>query len=94
MYVYPVTRHTYVNVTPIACDNNPRNLIDLDPVSDDQDFFSPVPEPTKRKPPKFFIPSQIETTIRPNIFTVQHARMYFNAELDQFWNRNLISKTF
>ena len=31
-------------------------------------------------------------TIRPNTFTAQDAGIYSNAELDQFWNRNLYSK--
>ena len=39
-----------------------------------------------------FTPSQIKTTIRPNTFTAQHAGIYSNAELDQFWNRILFSK--
>ena len=39
-----------------------------------------------------FTPSQIKTTIRPNTFTAQDASKYFNAELDQFWNRILFSK--
>ena len=33
-----------------------------------------------------FTPSQIKSTIRPNIFTAQDAGIYSNAELDQFWN--------
>ena len=74
------------------CDNNPRNIIELDPDPDDQDFYSPGPEPIKRKPPLMFTPSQIETTIRPNTFTAQDAGIYTNAELDQFWNRILFSK--
>ena len=36
---YPNTGQTYDFATPIACDNNPRNLIELDPDSDDQDFY-------------------------------------------------------
>ena len=39
MYVDPNTRQTYDYATPIACDNNPRNFIELDPDSDDQDFL-------------------------------------------------------
>ena len=39
-----------------------------------------------------YTPSQIKTTIRPNTFTAQDARIYSNAELDQFWNRILFSK--
>ena len=39
-----------------------------------------------------FTPSLIKTTIHPNTFTTQDAGIYFNAELDQFWNRILFSK--
>ena len=38
MYVDPITRQTYDYATPITCDNNPRNIIELDPDSDDQIF--------------------------------------------------------
>ena len=92
LYVDPITRQTYDYATPITCDINPRNIIELDPDSDDQDFYILGPEPIKRKPPLMFTPSQIKTTIRPNTFTAQDAGIYFNAELDQFWNRILFSK--
>ena len=39
-----------------------------------------------------FTPSEIKTTIRPNMFTAQDAGIYSNAKLDQFWNRILFSK--
>ena len=70
----------------------PRIIIELDPDSDDQEFYVLGPEPIKRKPPLMFTPSQITTTIRPNTLTAQDAGIYSNAELDQFWNRNLFSK--
>ena len=89
MYVDPITRQTYDYATPITCDNNPRNIIELDPDSDGQDFYIFGPEPIKRKPPLMFTPSQIKTTI-PNTFTAQDAGIYSNAELNQFWNRILI----
>ena len=92
MYVNSITRQTYDYATPIACENNPRNIIELDPDSDDQDFYILGPEPIKRKPPLTFKPSQIKTTVRPNFFTAQDAGIYSNAELDQFWNRILFSK--
>ena len=90
MYVDPITRQTFDYATPITCDNNP--LIELDPDSDDQDFYILGPGPNKRKPPLMFTPSQIKTTIRPNTFTTQDAGIYSNAELDHFWNRILFSK--
>ena len=80
MYVDPITGQTYDYATPITCDNNPRNNIELDPDSDDQDFYILGPEPIKRKP-LMFTPSQIKTTIRPNTFTAQDAGIYSNAEL-------------
>ena len=92
MYVDPITRQTYDYATPITCDSNPNNIIELDPDSDDQDFYILGPEPIKRKPPLMFTPSQINTTIRPNTFTAQDAGIYSNAELNQFWNRILFSK--
>ena len=92
MYVDRIRRQTYDYATPITFDNNPRNFIELDPDSDDQDFYILGPEPIKRKPPLMFTPSQIKTTIRPNTFTAQDAGKYSNADFDQFWNRILFSK--
>ena len=37
-YVDPITQQTYDYATPITCDNNPRNIIELDPDSDEQNF--------------------------------------------------------
>ena len=92
MYVDPITIQTFDYATPIACDNNPRIIIEIDPDSDDQDFYILRPESIKRKPPLMFTPSQIKTTRRPNTCTAQDAGIYSNAELDQFWNRILFSK--
>ena len=91
-YVDPFTRQTYEYATPIPCDKNPRNIIELDPDTDDQDFYILCPEPIKRKPLLMFTPNQIKTTIRPNTFTAQDAGIYSNTELDQFWNIILFSK--
>ena len=65
--------------------------MELDPDSDDQDFYILGPESNKRKPPLMLTPSQIKTTVRPNTFTAQDAGMYSNAELDQFRNKILFS---
>ena len=92
MYVDPITRQTYDHATPIPCDNNPGNIIELDPDTDDQDFYILRPEPIKRKTPFMFTPNQIKTTKRPNTFTAQDAGIFSNAELDQFWNRIRFSK--
>ena len=61
MYVDPITRQTYDFPTPIPCDNNPKNIIELDPDSNDQDLYILEPEPIKRKPPLMFTPSQVKT---------------------------------
>ena len=92
MYVNPTTRQTYDYATPMALDITRRNIIELEPDSDGQEFYILGPEPIKRKPPLLFTPSQIKTTIRPNTFTAQDAGIYFNAELDRIWNRILFSK--
>ena len=89
MYVDPITRQTYDYATAIACGFNPRNIIELDPDTDDQDFLIHGLEPIKRKPPLMFTSSQFKTTIQPNTFTAQSAGIYSNTELDQFWNRIL-----
>ena len=68
-YVDPTTRQTNDYALIIACDINPRNIIELDPDSDYQDFYILGPKPIKRKPPLVFTSSQIKTTIRPNFFT-------------------------
>ena len=54
MYVDPITRQTFDYATPIACDNTPSNNNELDPDSDDQDFYILGLEPIKRKPPLMF----------------------------------------
>ena len=58
MYVDPITRQSYDYATPIACDDNPWNIFEQDPDSDDQDFYVLGSEPFKRKPPLMFTPSQ------------------------------------
>ena len=62
MYVDPITRKICDYATPIACENVPRNNIELDLDSDDQDFYIFGPEHIKRKPPSMFTPFQIKTT--------------------------------
>ena len=46
MYVVLLTRQTYDYATPIPCDDNPQNIIELDPVTDDHDYCILRPEPT------------------------------------------------
>ena len=73
LYVDPITRQTYDYATPIACDIIPKNIFELDPDSDDQDFYILGPEPIERKPSLLFTSSQSKTIIRPNTFTAQDA---------------------
>ena len=67
MYVDPITRQTYDYAIPISGVYNPRNIIELDPDSDDQDFYFLGLEPIKRKPPIIFTPSQFKTTKRSKL---------------------------
>ena len=69
MNVDPITRQTSDYATPITCENNPKNIIELDPDSDDQDFYILGTEPNKRKTPLVFTPAQINSTIRPNFYS-------------------------
>ena len=92
MYVGPITRQTFDYTNRIACDNNPRNIFELDLNSDDQSFYILGPEPIKRKPPIKFTPSQNKTTKRHKTFTAQDAGINSNAELDHFWNNFFFSK--
>ena len=62
MYVDTITRQTYDYATPIACDNNPRNNIELDPDSDDQDFYILGPE-------RFEKIGETKTTINVHTFS-------------------------
>ena len=39
MYVDPITRQAFDYAIPITRDNSPRNIIELDPDSDDQFFL-------------------------------------------------------
>ena len=69
MYVDPITRPTYDYATNIPCYNNPRRIIELHPIADDQDFYILCPEPIKRKLPLMVTPNQRKATIRPNTLT-------------------------
>ena len=92
MFVDPIKRQTFNYATPIKYGNNPQNIIELDPDTDDGDFYVLTPDPLIREAPQMFKPTQIKTTITPNTFTAQDAGIYSNAELDQFWNRVLFAK--
>ena len=57
MYVDPITRQTYHYATPIECGNNPQNIIEVDPDTDDGDFYVLTPDPLKREAPQTFKPT-------------------------------------
>ena len=87
MYVNAITRQTFKYATPIECGKNPQNIIELDPDTDDGDFYVLTPDPLKREAPQMF-----KHNITPNTFTAQDAGIYSNAELDHFSNRVLFAK--
>ena len=92
LYVDLITRQTFNYPTPIECGNIPQNIAELDPDTDDGDFYVLTTDPLKREAPQMFKSTQIMTTITPNTFTAQDAGIYSNAELDQFRNRVLFAK--
>ena len=73
LYVVPITRQTFNYATPIKCGNNPQNIFELDPDTDDGDFYVLTPDPLKREAPQMFKPTQIKTTKTPNTVTAQDA---------------------
>ena len=73
MYVDPITRQTFNYAAKTGCENNPQSIIQLDPDTDDGDFYVLTPDPLKREAPQMFRPTQIKTAITPNTFTAQDA---------------------
>ena len=90
MYVDPITRQTFEYANQIPCENNPQNVISLDPDTDQ--YYVLTPQPIKKDPPLLFEPTQIQTAISPNTFTAQDAGIYSQKELKHFWNRVLFTK--
>ena len=66
MYVNPITRQIFNYATPIEFGKNTQNIIELDPDTDDGDFYVLTPVPLKREAPQMFKPTQIKTTITPD----------------------------
>ena len=60
MYVDPITRQTCNYATPIECENNPQIIIELDPDTDDGDFYVLPPDPLKREAPQMFKPLKLK----------------------------------
>ena len=92
MYVDPITRQTFEYANQIPCENNPQNVISLDPDTDQ--YYVLTPQPIKKDPPLLFEPTQIQTAISPNTFSAQDAGIYSQKELKHFWNRVLFTKHF
>ena len=90
MYVDPITRQTFEYANQIPCENNPQNVISLDPDTDQ--YYVLTPQPIKKDPPLLFEPTQIQNAISPNTFTAQDAGIYSQKELKHFWNRVLFTK--
>ena len=59
MYVDPITRQTFNYATPIECGNNPQNIIELDPDTDDGAFYVLTPDPLKREASQMFNPLKL-----------------------------------
>ena len=89
MYVDPITRQTFEYANQIPCENNPQNVISLDP---DADQYYVLTQPIKKDPPLFFEPTEVQAAISPNTFTAQDAGIYSQKELKHFWNRVLFTK--
>ena len=90
MHVDPITRQTLNYANQIPCENNPQNLIALDPDTDQ--YYVLTPQPNEKDPPLLFEPTQIQTAFSPNTFTAQDAGIFFREELKHFWNRVLFTK--
>ena len=90
IYVDPITRQTFEYANQIPCENNPQNVISLDPDTDQ--YYVLTPQPNKKDPPLLFEPTQVQTAISPNTFTAQDAGIFSRKELKHFWNRVLFTK--
>ena len=56
MYVDPSTRQTFEYANQIPCENNPQNVISLDPDTDQ--YYVLIPQPIKKDPLLLFEPTQ------------------------------------
>ena len=82
MYVDPFTRQTFECSYQIPCENNPQNVVSLDPDTDH--YYVLTPQPIKKDPALLFEPTQVQTAISPNTFTAQDAGIYSQKELKHF----------
>ena len=71
MYDDPITRPTFEYVIQLPCENNPQNVIALDPDTDQ--YFVITAQPNKKDPPLLLEPTQTQTAFSLNAFTAQDA---------------------
>ena len=90
-YVDPVSRQTYNFASTIPCDGNIANTFALDPDGSDT-YYLLDPAPIKQSPPAYFKPSEVRTSIRPNVYSAQDAGLYSQKDVKEFWNRILLTK--
>ena len=89
-YVDLITRQTFDYATPIPWENNPKNIIALDPDTDQ--YYILTPKSIKRDPLFLFESRRFQTAISPNTFTAQDAGIYSKQALKHFWDRILFAK--
>ena len=88
MYVDPITRQAFEYANQIPCENNPQNVISLDPDADQ--YYVLTPQPIKKDPPLLFEPTQIQTSTSPNTFTAQDAGIYSQKEKKTFLESSVV----
>ena len=84
MYIDPITRQTLIYAAPISCDDNPQNVIDLDPDNNNQYLLTP--RPVLWATLKLFEPKWVQSAINPNTFSAQEAGISSNPDLTKFWS--------
>ena len=60
----PLHAKLFITLIKSLCQNNPQNVISLDPDTDQ--YYVLTPQPTKKDPPLLFEPTQVQTAISPN----------------------------
>ena len=83
MYIDPISRPTFNFATPISCDNNPNNVIALDPDTDEH--YVPTHKPVLRATPMLFKPKHFQHAISPN------TRSW---NIIQYWNKEFFESCF
>ena len=94
MYIDPITRQTFKYANQFPCEDNPQNMIALDPDTDQ--YYILTPQPIKKEPPLFKLLLALlnlkQTTNSHNTFTAQDAGFSSQKELKHIWNRVLFTK--